>query len=384
MTSGTVVIHDSLLGTPMYEHEKAALSHVASAIARIKKYDLAYSYIDAQRRSGIIFFVPDEALLCDEAAELGIRSANDIFGAVVPYPFVMTKAITHRLVDREAERPEGWSTAFPERIRDAVLAGFTAFSPRDVVMAARTLLNIGPIRLKPPLSCGSGGQLVVTEERAVEEFLDRCPRDELAAYGLVLETDLSQVETISIGRISIDEMIMTYFGVQRTTANNRGDAVYGGSDLVCVRGDWNALEAMPMERKFRAAIAQARRYDAAAAEFPGFLATRRNYDVGHGFDTAGERRIGVFEASWRVGGASTAELAAMTAFREDPTLHVVVASSVKIFGRDCKPPSDASVYYRNDDPRDGPLVRYTTVKRVQPYGSNSHVALRPSELRPQP
>src|SRR4051794_3637876 len=144
MASGTVVVHDSLLGPPMYEHEKAALTHVASAIAQIKKYDLAHSYNDALRRSGDVYFVPDEALLRDEAAELGIRSANDIFGAVVPYPFIMTKAITHRLVDHEAERPEGWCTAFPELIGDAVLPGFTAFSPRDVVVAARTLLSMGP------------------------------------------------------------------------------------------------------------------------------------------------------------------------------------------------------------------------------------------------
>src|SRR3954468_6586129 len=94
MASGTVVVHDSLFGPPMYEHEKASLTQVASAIAQIKKYDLAYSYNNALRRSGGVFFVPDEALLHDEAAELGIRSANDIFGAVVPYPFIMTKAIT--------------------------------------------------------------------------------------------------------------------------------------------------------------------------------------------------------------------------------------------------------------------------------------------------
>jgi hypothetical protein len=232
---------------------------------------------------------------------------------------------------------------------------------------------MGPVRLKPPLSCGTGGQLVVTKERAVEEFLDQCPRDELAAYGLVLETNLLQVETLSVGRISIGEMVMAYFGVQRTTTNNKGDAVYGGSDLVCVRGDWNALEALPMERKFRAAIAQARCYDAAAAEFPGFLATRRNYDVGHGFDAVGKRRTGVFEASWRVGGASTAELAALTALEENPALHVVAASSVKKFGRDQKLPLGASVYYQDEDPRDGPMVRYTTLNGVPEIENSPHL-----------
>jgi Protein of unknown function (DUF3182) len=173
MASGSVVIYGSRLGTPMYEHEKVALARVASAIAQLKRYDLAYSYSDAARRSEKVFFVPDDTLVCDEAIEIGVRSAKDIFGAVVPYPFVMTKAITHRLVDHAAERPEGWSTEFSERIRGAVFPGFTAFNRRDVVTAARTLLSMGPVRLKPPLSCGGGGQMVVTQERAAEEFLEQ-------------------------------------------------------------------------------------------------------------------------------------------------------------------------------------------------------------------
>jgi hypothetical protein len=348
----------------MLEHEEVALGHVASIIAQLKKYDLAYGDRDAMHARGNVFFVPDDTLICDEAIQLGIRSENDIFGAVVPYPFVMTKAITHGLVDRDAERPHGWSTAFPERVRDAVLPGFTAFNRSDGVLAARKLLTLGPLRLKPPLSCGGGGQILATQERQVEEFLDQCPREELAAYGLVLETNLHQVETLSVGRISIDEMVMTYFGVQRTTANNKGDAVYGGSDLTCARGDWNTLERLPMANKFRTAIAKARCYDAAAAEFPGFLATRRNYDVGHGLGTAREQETAVFEASWRVGGASSAELAALTALAEDPSLHVVAASSIKKFGRHQKAARGATIYYQDDDPRDGPLIRYTTLRRM--------------------
>src|SRR5689334_18580872 len=54
---GTVVVYDSRLGTPMYAHEKAAMVHVASAIARLKQYDLAYSYDEALHHSGKVFVV---------------------------------------------------------------------------------------------------------------------------------------------------------------------------------------------------------------------------------------------------------------------------------------------------------------------------------------
>ncbi|MBX9823878.1 MAG: DUF3182 family protein [Xanthobacteraceae bacterium] len=364
---GTVVVHDSRLGTPMYAHEKAALVHVASAIARLKQYDLAYSYSDALRQSGKVFFVPDDSLTSDEASGLGASCVNEIFGAIVPYPFVKTKAITHQLVHRNAERPEGWSSVFSDRVREAVLPGYTAFSARDAVAAARMLLCLGPVRLKPPLSCRSMGQIVANEERAVKAFLDQYPNEELAAYGLVLETNLQQVETLSVGKIAIDDMIVTYFGMQRTTKNNTGDSVYGGSDLVCVRGDWGALEALATNRDTRVAVAQARRYDAAAEEYPGFVASRRNYDVGNGFDARGQKRSGVFEASWRIGGASTAELAALTAYAHDPSLQVVAASAVKKFGRGHRIPCNAIVHYLDDDPLDGPIARYTTVRKSPTY-----------------
>jgi hypothetical protein len=59
-------------------------------------------------------------LLVDEAASLGIRRPNDFYGGVVPHPFVKTKAITHALVEETADRPQGWSTAFAESVRETV------------------------------------------------------------------------------------------------------------------------------------------------------------------------------------------------------------------------------------------------------------------------
>ena len=47
---------------------------------------------------------------------------------------------------------------------------------------------------------------------------------------------------------------------------------------------------------------------------------------------------GVFEASWRAGGASTAELAAAAAFCRNPALRIVDVSVVKQFGVSCETP----------------------------------------------
>src|SRR5204863_189054 len=105
---------------------------------------------------------------------------------------------------------------------------------------------------------------------------------------------------------------------------------YGGSDLICVAGGWEALDRLPLAAETRFAIVQARAYDDATCEFPGFMASRRNYDVGQGLDAEGVRRSGVFESSWPSGGASTAgfALGGWLAFEKAGTQSMVMGDLV--------------------------------------------------------
>ena len=69
----------------------------------------------------------------------------------------------------------------------------------------------------------------------------------------------------------------------------------------------------------------------------------------------------MLEQSWRIGGASGAEIAALEAFRADPALRVVRASTVEVYGEAPTPPPDAIVYFSGVDERVGPLTKYATV-----------------------
>jgi hypothetical protein len=109
-------------------------------------------------------------------------------------------------------------------------------------------------------------------------------------------------------------------------------------------------------------VAEAKLYDQAMSEYPGFMASRRNYDVGQGIDADGRRRSGVLESSWRVGGASSAELAALAAFARDPLVQIVGASHVEEFGKNRHAPANAIIHFDGEDPEAGPLLRYTVVK----------------------
>jgi hypothetical protein len=202
----------------------------------------------------------------------------------------------------------------------------------------------------------------ITTLKELDPVLERVTADEMATYGLVLEENLRHVRTWSVGEVAVGGLKLSYYGTQRVVRDNEERPVYGGSDLVCVRGGWKALAALPMPAAVGTAMAAARCYDAATEEFPGFMASRRNYDVVQGIGTDGQARSGVLESSWRVGGASSAELAALAAFARDPSLRIVRASHVEEYGKDCRAPADAVVEFQGNDPEAGPLLRYTVVK----------------------
>jgi hypothetical protein len=363
MGKGTVVVHLSRPAHFLNGHEGACLQSVAKTIARLRHYEFGGCYDGARHVSAPLFFVPDETLVRAEARALGIHGEDDLFGGIVVRPFMATKVITHELVDTAAAKPDGWSGAFGQRVRGVVLTGYSAFTPQDVRQATRRLLGIGAARAKMPRSAGARGQRTLTSLDDVEALLDVVSADDLAEHGIVLETNLVPVATLSVGLVSVAGITMAYHGHQRLTRDNDGREVYGGSDLFCVRGGWDTLEGLALDAVTRTAITQSRAYDAATEEYD-IIASRRNYDVGQGIDGDGHWRSGVLEASWRAGGASGAEVAAVEAFAADPSVDAVHVGTVEAYGERLTPPRDALVHFHGVDPRSGPLLRYTRVRRL--------------------
>src|SRR5262245_50255696 len=156
-----VAVHFSQLAAPMYTHERITLSAVAASIARLSGCRFAGDYNPKEHAGTRLFFVPSDTLMLDEARDIGIHSPHQLYGAVAPYPFVKTKAISHPLINVHATRPCGWSSAFADDVRGAVLPGYTAFSSNDARMAARRMLPLGAVRVKEPLGDGGHGQTVI-------------------------------------------------------------------------------------------------------------------------------------------------------------------------------------------------------------------------------
>ena len=361
---GVVLVHAPDSQAFAQVHELTTRSAIAVKLAALKGYAFGGQHEPQRHYSGPVYLVPGGTLVGLEAARsLGVSCEHDLFGGVVPHAFVATKVITHPLVDPRAPSPAGWAHGFQNRVRGAVLTGFAVFTREDALAAAQPLLARGPLRLKPACATGGRGQFVIVDDDGLDAALRSIDAAELARDGLVLEENLVDVTTHSVGQVRVAELVASYHGTQRLTSDNHGEQVYGGSDLLVVRGGFDALVGLDLTPEARLAVTQAQTYDAAVmAEFPGFFASRRNYDIAQGSDAQGRRRSGVLEQSWRLGGASGAEIAALEAFRADPKLQSVRAATVELYGEGHPPPPRAVVYFQGIDPTVGPMIKFAMLK----------------------
>ncbi|MFG6284311.1 DUF3182 family protein [Sphingomonas sp. S6] len=339
-------------------HDRASRATLLARIAAILDQPLL-DPMDAEQASlAAVLLVPGEALEARVASAAGIVDRHGLLGGVVPASFVATKAISHGLVSDGAARPSRWSFDMGRLLGDAALPGYTAFSHADAALAGRLLLARGPVRIKDVCGKAGLGQQVVRTAEHLDTALASENAADLAEFGIVLEENLIDVVTYSVGVVQLGHQSIGYWGTQTLTTDHKGREVYGGTDLHVVRGGFAELAALDLPDRLAQAIRCAAIFDAAAhAAYPDILLTRRNYDVIEGSDAAGTRRIGVLEQSWRVGGASGAEVAAFEAFGAEPDTMQVRCSTVEVYDM-VTPPIGATVYYRGVDPVVGAMTKY--------------------------
>lgn len=356
---GAGCVVELLLRERRGEHMTATGRWIAQRVAALLQFDYGGVHSSEVHYDAPPFYIPDVTLLTSDAHALGITGPQHLLGGVVPHAFVATKTITHPLVEGARVTPEGWSAELGRALEDVTLPGFAAFSTEDVGRAARVLFEQGlPARIKRADGIGGLGQSLATERKSLDAALAHLDPQSLERIGAVVELNLKPVKTYSVGTVAVGAHRIAYLGMQRLTRSRSGLSVYGGSSLSCIRGDLNDLAGTLDDEAERRVLRCAIRYDAEVSRaYPAFFASRRNYDVALGVDPSGVPRTGVLEQSWRVGGATPAEILALEAMHRDPLLRRVNASTHEVHEL-IDPPLGAQVYFHGEDPHVGPMTKY--------------------------
>lgn len=344
-------------------HEAATHRVVAARLAALLELPYVGAWED-NRPFTSSYIVPRSSLSGRRiASRLAIRSEGDLFGGWTPRGWMATKAIAHPLVAADAVTPAGWPRLLTGEATSLTLRGFTAFSAEDARTAGRLLLRFGPVRLKPANADGGNGQIVARTRDEVDDTVTSLCIDGRLSDIIVLEENLENVITYSVGQVRFPGCIVSYCGTQSQTTDNEGASVYGGSLLFVIRGGFDRLLAQSLPPEVGEAIVRAQAFDMLAdRHIEGLMASRRNYDVACGVTADGWHRIGVLEQSWRMGGATGAEIAALEVFARERRVAAVHARTVEVYGESPAVPDDATLYYRGCDPTVGPLTKYARVE----------------------
>ncbi len=230
-------------------HELRVHNILGTLIAEMLDCRLQGLAIDKDRSAERLYLIPDSTLVGNQQRTLGIASEDDFFGGSVPFPFVATKVISHPLVSESATTPQGWSRKMMESADQAVLAGFSAFSFEDAHYAGTQLLLDGAVRIKPATAKAGRSQIVVRTAQQLDDALHKLGAAELGTQGVVLERDLENVLTLSVGQVRVAGIIASYCGNQTQTRDNDGEWVYGGSELLVGEATTIACCAIPSHNR---------------------------------------------------------------------------------------------------------------------------------------
>jgi hypothetical protein len=388
-----------------YSGKNEVKTRLTELTRRLAYFKGAYSHYNPIATSsppdGRWYFVPVFTFVKPkgEALEIQghkIQNEDDLFGGVVPSEHLTAKGFLHPLVTQRAAHPEGWKRRFHKETEGLVLPGYTIFDKDDAPRATKLLTQRGFIPLGKQSNATSGdGQRLVQSETDLQEALSVIPDDEMRRFGYVLEAGLlpDTVNTISVGRVCVNDIEFTYYGKQKTTDDVQGIKRYGGTEMYLVRGDFSALIArvrsqdIPIikgleKNNILFAIEQAKAFDEYAVKTLKIFGSRRNYDVVQGKTADGTFHSGVTDQSWRIGGASGPEILGLQMFREDIKLQTLLGSSFNFYSdtiytnkslgltlQDPRISQNAVVFFKGSDNRyEGRLTSGATIGEI-PFDS---------------
>lgn len=314
------------------------------------------------------YSVPARTLLKSQARTAGIENRDQFYGAVIEDHGHVSKAVLHPTLNGKTEAPHFHSDLFVERVKDCVLPGFTVFSKEDAANAYENLVDQGyRVRAKKTRESDGMGQLDIRYRSNLLAFLKGSISDEeINQEGLVLEAQVHDPQTISIGYAIYGKDVFTFLAEQKNDKGEDGRDRYAGARVKVIK-DTNLSFSTPnhliLNDNERRALEMAHKFHNAFSYFNPLL-SRISFDCVLGADHKGSPLAGITDITARLGGTCPALILAAQEFKKNPDVFCVNADVTLNYQQGEREPLS-----RNEVPFiDHPSLRLTgEVTRLQRY-----------------
>ncbi len=327
------------------ERNQALAQYLASITGRI----FAGEIFSPRRLGSGDYLLPHKPISLEEGRQFGIINPDQIFGAVIE-PIYAEKSIFHKTVPNAKFVPSKFPHEFATFLNDKgiVLIGYTAFSIEDVEKAYDLITDAGyAVRVKHPLGSSSTKQFRAKSKKQVLDFVRSEEVATLRKFGMILEVNLlnpndkrADVEGFSGGWTQLEGNIYSYLGRQMFAETGTTDR-YIGTRLQMVRGSVDNLGEVADSLVYQDVYRQLEKVAEATKLLPYLIGSRMNFDfiygVREGIDGIildESPSVYVVEQSFRVGGASGAELVGIEYLKNNHEEASVTAVSRVHYGKE--------------------------------------------------
>lgn len=270
-----------------------------------------------------VYYVPPVTQARDNANKSYIEHVDDFYGLLVENIGHVHKAILHTTTSQSV--PSFYSHHFACSVSELVVPGLTVFTKEEALFAHKIMQNRAgkEVRLKYPDKSDGRDQFSIVNREHLAGILGSVDEREVVEKGLVLETNVRDVETVSVGYCVLGDQTYSFIALQKNDiAPEDGRDRYVGALVRVVKGNVSSLRSVAKNSKEEKAIEACVKFDAQYSYFEP-VASRISYDYLHGYDDKGNLMSGVTDITGRLGGTCPALVMSVMEYKENPRLKVV-------------------------------------------------------------
>lgn len=263
------------------------------------------------------YLVPPKTREIAGIKKQGVESSADFYGHAAEYLEHADKSVFHTLISRS--NPGFYSEAFARSVQPFVLPGVSIFDVQDIEKGYEKMAaGDYDVRLKLANESNGLGQFVMKNRSQAKEIGNQLDSELLRKKGAVLEPNLLNPHTISVGYGIYGKDQYSFIALQKNgEIDSEGRSRYMGATVRVVRGDLRNLSKVTKNQEENLAIRSCTSFRDRYESFDS-ISSRLSFDYLFGEDKLGKTHSGVTDITARLGGTCPALILSAQDLKDNP------------------------------------------------------------------